>query len=349
MKVLKQDLRSGFFHVQVTHSEDLWYLSQFVEPGDTVMGKSERKVKVANDKVIKKTYTLAVIVERCELVDQQLRVLGKVVSEHDDIAKGSYQTIEVELHSLIKIEKIKVSQYALAKLDEAKENQQSVVLLLVFDREEACFGLLSNTGVQVLDSVAGDVEKKQFKTAAKDGSFYLGLLKFLQEYEQRFHPSVIILASPAFFKEDLLKVVQRESPELAKKCRLATCNNPGAAGLQEVLKRDELKSVLEQERFVQESLLMDEVLQEIATVGKATYGLKQVAAAVDAGAVRVLLVAESLVKDAREDGWYFKLDKLMRSVVDMKGRLVLLHDKYDAGKKLVGLSGIAALLRFKIE
>ncbi|MEK6812808.1 MAG: mRNA surveillance protein pelota [Nanoarchaeota archaeon] len=348
MKILKKDLKNSILHVQITTPEDLWYLSQIIEPWDHVTGKTERKLKIASDKVIKKTLTVTIEVERVEFSQStnQLRILGKVISEHEDIPKGSYHTLEVEQHAIIKIQKKNLSQYTLLKLEDAEKSGKTNILMVVFDREEATFALLKDTGLQMLDSLTGEVEKKQFKTGTKEGAFYDQVLQRLQEYDARFKPSAIIIASPAFFKEDLLARMKKETTVPAAKVHLATCSHTGPAGIQEVLKRDELQKVLQEERMYQETQAMEEFLKELATGKKATYGLQEVQQAVNAGAVRKLLVAESLIQEMRSTGTYDRLDKLIRQVSETGGKIIILSKGNDPEKKLMGLTGIAAVLRF---
>ncbi len=294
--------------------------------------------------------TATIEVERVEFSSStnQLRILGKVISEHEDIPKGSYHTLEVDQHAIIKIQKHHLSQYILLKLEESEKSGAANILLLAFDREEATFALLKNTGLQILDSISGEVEKKQFKTSVKEGAFYDLLVKHLHEYDARFNPSVIVIASPAFFKEDLLAKVKDGHPELASKSHLAACNNTGTAGIQEVLKREELQKILHEERIYQESQAMEEFLKELATGNKAAYGFQEVKQAVEAGAVRKLLVSDSLIQEMRNNHTYGKLDSLMRLAIEMGGEILIISKEQDAGKKLSGLTGIAALLRFSI-
>ncbi|MDO8628766.1 MAG: hypothetical protein Q7R56_03355, partial [Nanoarchaeota archaeon] len=162
MKVLKVDKKQGFLHVQVDCLEDLWYLSLIVESGDVIAGKSERKVKLDNGEVFKRSFFPSLVVDRVEYNPQQLRVLGKVVSEHDDVPKGSFHTLDVALHDTIKITKKQLSQFVLLKLEESQSSQVPV-LLVACDREDVGFGLLKSSGLEFLDAFSGDVEKKQFK------------------------------------------------------------------------------------------------------------------------------------------------------------------------------------------
>ena len=69
MKTMHKDLKKGVFKIQVENREDLWYLSQVIDPGDRVRGKTIRKIKLGEDgdrnvKVIKKKIFLELMVEK---------------------------------------------------------------------------------------------------------------------------------------------------------------------------------------------------------------------------------------------------------------------------------------------
>ncbi|MEK6904231.1 MAG: mRNA surveillance protein pelota [Nanoarchaeota archaeon] len=350
MKLLKKDLKHNFLHIQVTNPEDLWYLSQIIEKNDLLTGRTERKVKAGSGDITKKTCTMTIQVEKIEFSSSanQLRVSGKVCSEHEDISKGSYHTIDIEIHSVIKIEKSSFSEYINIKLDEACKASRSEILILVMDRREAAFALLRDSGLTYLDEFQGEVEEKRFKAKFKEGSFYDNLVSRLKEYSARFSPTSIIIASPAFFKDDLYGEIGKKASELKKKINLASCNSTGRNGVNEVLKRDEVKKVLENERIYQETAAVEEFLAEVSKGNLAVYGLKEVEEAANFGAVKTILISEELVKEKREKGTYHQIDNIMKQVSSTKGKIMIISPEHEAGKKLLGLTGIGALLRFKI-
>ena len=71
MKVIFQDIKKGEIKIQVTSLEDLWYLSNIIDSGDEVSGRTFRKIKIGDDsdknvKVVKKPVSLSIIVEKVE-------------------------------------------------------------------------------------------------------------------------------------------------------------------------------------------------------------------------------------------------------------------------------------------
>ena len=191
----------------------------------------------------------------------------------------------------------------------------------------------------------GDVEKKRVQTKVKN-PFYELIVKQLEEYVERYKIDVVILASPAFWKEELLKVLKNES--LKKKIVQATCSSADERAIDEVLKRDEVKSALSRERTLREMNLVEELLGAIAKKSAVAYGMKNVKDAADAGAIATLMVTDSLIQKLRADDKFAPLDFLMRVVDTHNGTVVIVSGTHEGGRKLDGLGGVAALLRYRM-
>ena len=138
-------------------------------------------------------------------------------------------------------------------------------------------------------------------------------------------------------------------PEVAKKVTLAACNAMGKAGINEVLKRNEVKEVLKQDRTSKEINLVERLLAEISKDGLCAYGLREVKSACEAGAVNILLITDSLISRVREKEAYDQVDSLMKSVDSSKGDILIISSDHEGGKKLDSLGGIGAILRYKIN
>ena len=350
MDILKSDFRKGIVKLRVNDLDDLWYLSHIIDAGDLVKGKTTRKIKIGdgeNAKTVKKTITLKVEVEKVEFhkFSDVLRVSGKVRSGPEDIPQGSYHTISLEEKSEFVLEKTKWLKYQKDKLTEASEKKHHF-LICVFDREEAVFALSKMYGYDVLLKLEGDVARKRKKVTVKK-DFYDEIIKLLKDYEKRYSPASIIVASPAFFKDDLMKKITDK--DFKKKIVLSTCGSVSENAIDEVLKRPELQEALKKSRTRTEELLVEELLSEIHKEGLAVYGFEEVKKAIEAGAVIKLLVGDFMIQKLRQEDDYEKLDLLMKQVDNMKGEIFIISDEHAGGKKLKGLGGIGALLRYKLE
>ncbi|MFH1133182.1 MAG: mRNA surveillance protein pelota [Nanoarchaeota archaeon] len=347
MQIVHKDLKHGEVKVRIESADDLWYLSQVIMPADLVKGSTIRKIKIGGGEersaqIIKKRVFLAVMAEKVEFTGQSLRVLGQISEGTDDIPKGSYHSFGLEEGDIITIVKEEWLRVQLEKLDEACQQRGGKVLILVFDRESAIFGMLKRSGYEILTSLEGDVEKKAMEQHAK--GFYDELWKMLEAYNQRFKPEHIILASPGFWKEEFLKVIGKTELPIVQ----ATVSSATENAFSELLKRDELKAVLEDERIAQDTKMVEALFSEIAKDAKASYGLSQVKMAAEAGAVEMLLLTDGLLLKSRDDGKDKELDWLMRQVERCRGRVHIIYSEHEPGRKLDGLGGIAAMLRYKI-
>ena len=220
------------------------------------------------------------------------------------------------------------------------------ILICTLDRENVSFALLKKQGYKLLSELAGDVSKK-IDAQTKESNFYSQIIKQLQDYVDRYKIKNIILASPAFWKEDLLKQIKDD--ELKQKITLATCNAVGREAINEVLKRPEVKNVLSKERTTRELKLIELLLNEISKNNLAAYGFEQTKQAINFGAVSEMLISTNFIHEKRQLNMFSEIDKIMKTVESMKGKIHIINSKNQAGKKLDGLGGIAAILRYKIS
>ncbi len=353
MKQLYLDLKKGTAKLKIEDLDDLWYLSQIIDIGDLVKGKTIRKIKIGKEAdrkqaVAKKTIFLKIKIEKIEFskTSNTLRALGIITEGPEDIQKGEHHTFNLEPNTIFTLIKERWLKYQVDRLKEASQEKPSKILIVVMDREEANFALLKKYGYDLLTNIQGKVMKKAMEER-KEGNFYQDIIQKIEEYVKRYNIVKVILASPAFWKEDLTKELKDE--ELKKKILLATCNATGKNGIDEVLKRPEVKAALHEDRIAKEMSLVEELLTEISKNNMAVYGLKDTENAVNAGAVKDLLITESLIQKSREANNYEKIDNLMKIVDSMKGTINIISSDHEGGKKLNGLGGIGAILRYKLN
>jgi len=352
MKIVHQNLRKGELKIKLENLDDLWYLSQIIDRGDFVRGKTLRKIKVGEAErkqaVEKRAVTLAIEVEKVEFhkTSNILRLLGKITEAPEDVPIGSHHTFNLEINSVILIIKEKWLNYQLEKIREASITKIPKILICILDRENVLFAKLERYGYKLLSEFEGEVAKKDVETKGI-GSFYSEIIKKLKEYDDRYNFDSIIIASPAFWKEELLKELKDE--DLKKKIVQATCSSADENAIKEVIKRPEVEQVLKQERYAKETKLVEELLVQIAKDKLAAYGIKEIELAAQAGAVDKLLVTDKLIQKHRQEDSYEKLDSIMRLVEQMKGSVTIITSEHEGGKKLDGLGGIGAILRYRIS
>lgn len=343
MKILKKELKYGKVVVQAQNLDDLWYLSQTVLKGDTAIGKTTRKVRLGSaEEAAKKTYTLSIAVEDVKFEAQALRISGTTTEPNEDIPKGAHHTITIEAGDVLTVIKERWQKYQLDRLQQATQEQLKA-LVVVFDRESCILAGLKSRGYDVITELKGKVRKKDYGTSTA-ANFYKEIITAAKDYDERNKPDKIVLASPAFWKEELLNELKSDpkADSLKKKIVLATCSSVSENAIDEVLKRPEMDTVLASAMAAKEMKLVDEAMTEIARDGKVAYGTKEVENAVAAAAVEKLLITDTTIYKNKSS------EQLMKKAEDNGGKVFIINSENAAGQKLDALGGMAAILRYKI-
>lgn len=353
MKLIHSDFKKGEVKIKIENLDDLWYLNHVIEANDLVKGKTLRKIKIGQEgqrkqKITKKSVFLRILVEKVEFskTSNILRVSGIVKEGPEDVPLDSHHTFNIEENTIIAITKQHWLKFQIDKLKEASKETKSKILICVHDREEVYFALMKKYGYQMLSNIKGNVAKKADEQKIESG-FYREIIKQLQEYDERYELNKLIIASPAFWKEDLMKELSDET--LKSKIILATCSSVGENAINEVLRRPETEEALKQDRISKEFKIVEELFAEISKSNLASYGLKETKNAAEAGAVKTLLITDQFIQKMREQNKYREIEEIMKKVDNAKGDIIIVSSEHEAGKKLNGLGGIAAILRYKIN
>jgi protein pelota len=355
MKIHRKDYRKGFVKLEIQNLDDLWYISTIIDEGDRVSAKTERKIKLGGDdqrntKIVKKKVWLTLIVEKIQFskTTNDLRISGKIAEGKDEIAAGDYHTIACNEKDVLELDKGKKGflKYQQEKIEEAVKNKSSQILVCALDRGEATFALLKKYGYELLSTVTGSVEKKDYDDKTKS-TFFQDTAEQLSEYVKRHSITTVIIGSVAFWKDNLQKELKKQS--VNAKMIYTTCSAAGENGITEIMSNDDIKAALQNERFSVEMALVNDVLQRISKQGHVAYGLKEVQHAADLGAIETLLVSDEYIRTMREQEKYQQLDSIMRTTDQANGNITIVSSEHEGGEQLNGLGGIAALLRFSIQ
>jgi len=344
MRVLKMNLRGdeGEIALLPESLDDLWHLQHLIARGDLVFALTHRKVpaiadKARPEKMERKTVRLGVKVEDIEfhMYSNWLRLHGIIKSGMD---VGAYHTLNIEVGTDLSILKYHWRPDLLARIDEAvAESLRPRVVIALVEEGEATIGVLRQFGVQM----AAEIRQGSGKGSGEDtrAGFLRNVAEAIDNTARE--NAEVILAGPGFTKEDLKKVIDSSLPDLAKRIAMDDTSSIGRSGFQEVLRRGAVKSVLESSRIAREAKLIEDLFREIATNGKAAYGIKEVETAQNYGAIEKLLVLDELARRG-------KVDEIMREVGNARGKVVIFSSEFEPGDRLRSLGGVAALLRFKI-
>jgi protein pelota len=346
MRVLKKELRfnEGEISLVAESLDDLWHLKYIIEPGDIVYAFTKRRIEGATDKLRpekadKKTVRLGIKVEKVEFhrFANRLRIHGIIA---DGIDAGAYHTLNIEEGTNLSIVKRwKNDQFERIKEAEIASKRPRVIIATI-EEGEACIGMVRQFGIEESSCLRQSLGKGEGNRRNEFFGELASQLKWASEKVE-----AVILAGPGFTKEDFLEFLKARDAELAKKIVLEDTSSIGVSGFQEVLRRGAVDRIMQESRIGRESNLIEELMKEISTNGKAAYGMADVKNAQGFGAIETLMITDELLRTSRESN---SIDYFLKEVEQSQGKIVVFSTEFEPGKKLESLGGIAALLRFKV-
>jgi protein pelota len=342
MEIVKSDLKKGFVTVRINVNDDLWYLENLIEAEDLVKSRTLRSIFLHREdreiKTEKKPMMLKIKVEKIDFDKfvSKLRLTGKIVEGPEDVQLGSYHTIEVGLGTVLTIYKKEWKKYQLERLKKAQVVIPNV-LISVVDSDQATFGLLKRSGVEIVSELRNP---HSIHEEEKLTEFYKKIASEIKRLSK--NVDKIILAGPGFTKEHVKEIIQVSYPELSKKLITDTTTSATKAGINEILKKGTLDKVIRESEILKES----EIIQEFFTHlkkddGLVVYGLEQIKDADNAGAVKILLISDENIR--REE-----IDQLARRVEQKKGQVEIISKTHELGEQFHRMGGLGAILRFRI-
>ena len=327
------DLKHNLAKITPESQEDLEILEEAITSGSFVTAKSPRSIKIKREgelvraKTGRKEVLMKLQVEKVEL-KERLRLTGKIVEAPEDVEKG-YHTIEVEPDKFLKVEKI-WKGWEIDRI-KAAERKSEPVLVCMLDESEADFYLLKER-YKFLLHIDSEVSGKRYDTKKADEKqkeYFSKILEILKSKQT----NKIIIAGPAFAKDNVLKFVNEREKPLLEKLIIESTFQTGEIGLQELLQKGLIEKLTKISRVTEETNAVESLLEAIGSNGKAVYGDK-VKAALESGLVRLILVSDKKIKEYEE----------VLNLADRKVKIMVVSSQHSAGEKLLGLGGIAGLL-----
>jgi len=290
-------------------------------------------------KVGKRPMVLKIDVEKIEFkdYDYKLRLLGKIIEGPDDVPLGSYHTIEIDVGDVLTIVKEKWEKYHLEKIRKAQKRIPKI-LLSVVDNNEATFGVLDGTGVNIVSSLRNpySIQHEEEKTP----EFYKSIAKEIRNLSE--DSKKVILAGPGFAKEHVQKIIKDNYSELNKKIITDSTSSATRSGINELLKRGNLEKIIQENEALRETKLVNEFFSHLKKEDHlAVYGLEELKKADEMGAVEIVLVSD---KKIRNQG----IEKLLNSIESKGGKIEIISTSHETGEQFDRMGGLGAILRFKL-
>lgn len=353
MRIVHQDSKKGVIELLPETLDDLWHLSHLIEQGDLLSARTTRRIqdttgeRLRSDRGIKKTFFMGIRVESIKFhrYTGKLRATGVIEKGPEDLVPlGSHHTLDLKLKSPVRIQKEKWSRWHRKRIkDSVEASKIPRALVVVIEDDNADIGILRQFGVEYYGPIIGGISGKRMIQKNREQiikKFYDEIIETITTFEGI---EGIVIAGPGFGKNDFYQYWEQKNPDLTKKAILESTGAGGRAGIREVLQKGILEDMVTEGRIAQEMRAMVNVLQEIGKSSNlVTYGKKEVQNAALAGAVKMLLVIDKLVRE--ED-----VEEIMNTTDNLGGKVMVISSEHDGGKQLSSLGGIAALLRYGLR
>ncbi len=340
MHIITKDVRRGLVTVRAETPDDLWTLKGVIEPGDTVRGSTERKIRLGSGReekatVVRKRVTLTLTVEKVEYTGSTLRILGTITDGPDEVPRGEHHTLVLTPHAQLTIIK-DWPDYLLRRLSAARQEQPLLVLL--FDREEARLFSVTRRGVEEMLRLKGVVAKKDEPRQAGTNFYKTLVAELAQRVDEK---TRIIAGAPAFWREYLAA----ELPgELRQRTVFTTISSVERTAIRELLARPEVEKLIAEHTALQELALVEQALTALAKEQLA-YGYDEVKTAIREGNAAELIVTEGFLAHARSTGRSDEVEAILRECEGVKGRVHVLTSS-EACEKIDALGGIVVVRRW---
>jgi len=341
MKVLELDLKKGLGVLLIETYEDLWHLTNIIEPGDLVEALTPRHVFIEREgkkvKSEKRLMMLKLRVEKVEYHEQlnKLRVLGTIVEGPENVRLGAYHTIELSPGMKVRIEK-EWKFHHLERLRRAKLKSVPVALVVV-DETRATFAMVKGEKVEIIKEIDNPYSLQDEKQEV----FHKSIATEIEKLKDSV--AYIVIAGPGFTKEHVVKILLERQKELREKVIPAFASSATISGINELLKSGILQKVKSNLEISREIGLIQKLFMQIHKGSKkVTYGLESCRKAAEIGAIEVLLVSDKLIKN--ED-----IEELAKKVEKSGGKVQIISSSHDLGNQFFKFCGIAAFLRFSVE
>lgn len=352
MRIVHQDTKRGIIELIPETLDDLWHLSHIIEPGDLISSRTTRRIqdstgeRLRSDRGIKKTFFMGIMVENISFHKYTGKLRATGIIEHgpeDLVPLGSHHTLDLKLNNSIKITKEKWSRWAIKRLKNAVDSSKKPSAIIVaIEDDVADLGIIKQYGIDYYGPIIGGISGKRIiqKDRGKSiSNFYDEVARTLNGFEDI---QGIVIAGPGFTKGDFYDFLSQKYPDIARISSVESTGTGGRVGIQEVLKKGTIEKMATEGRIAQEMRLMSKFLEEIGkSSNMVVYGKREVEEAAYAGAAENLLVLDKLVRQE-------EIEKIMDSVDNMGGKIMVISSEHDGGKQLKALGGIAALLRYSI-
>jgi peptide chain release factor subunit 1 len=312
-------------------------------------------------KNIKSTTTRNNVIDALEKIIRYLKSLKKTPDNGLAIFAGNISKVEgqsdLRLWDIEPIQPLKIRMYRCDKefvLEPLREMLEvsEVFGLLVMDRKEATIGLLEGKRIEVLQKMTSGIPSKIRAGGQSSQRFHRITEGLTKEFYKRIAEEMkkiffemkklkgIIVGGPIPTKDEFLDGNYLISNLQEKVIGRVDIGGSDESGLKELVEKS--KDLLSNQEIVYEKNLLTKFFEILGNKpGLAIYKLEDIKKALEYGAVDTLVISKGFDKEIAKE--LIGLSKIIDSKVE------IVSYETEEGEQFLNLSGVGALLRFKVN
>jgi protein pelota len=270
---------------------------------------------------------------------KHVRVTGPIVEGPFDV--GRHHTLDLAEGDEVSVLKPNLTAGERAILDEGLAGaDEPTILVAAVDWGDSSIVRMRGRAIEPVADLRRTIAGKRYAggQGEKDRATYVGEIL---EVLRREGPgaTALVIAGPGFLKEELARRLTEDEPSLAKKSRVFPTAESGRVGIDELLRSGKASEALRGNVAAEETEVVERLVRSMAGGLRAAVGPREVGEAMEAGAVETLLVSDSMLTEPEVAP---TLDRARSARV----KVLVVREEGDAGKRLVALGRIAAILRY---
>ena len=347
MKVVFKDLKHGEVKLVAENLDDIWHLYNIVEEGDLVRAMTfrtdeQKDDKIRSKKAEKKRMKLGILVSEIKFHEfsDRLRIHGTIVEGPQDL--GSFHTLNITADNMdaLSIVKKEWRHYQIKRIDEAVQQRNEPILVFVsLDEDTATVAVLRQSGVQWITDIDSKRSGKMYESKDTQNDYFGEIISVVKT--NKTPDSTLVVVGPGFTKEHFVKYGRDTEKDVFNKCVVHGTGTAEMNGINEAIKTGVVEQITKENRVAFETGLVEKLFEEIKKDGLAAYGEREVENALINGAVERLLITDVVVRTQ-------KGEVLLRLAKQNNSDFTIINTMHESGKRIDGIGGIGALLRFKI-
>lgn len=339
-------------------SDDFWHLYNIIYKNDEVYAYTTREIKVDEKYGRPKRgeripVFLGVKVENVnwDRLLGRLRVHGTICEAPETVPTGAHHTLNITLNTPITIVKKDWPKHQLERLEKASKTSEKPIIIVSIDDEGYAIATTAQYGIEekVEERVKLPGKLEADKRSAATNEYFRKTLNSLRQIWTATRSPITIIGV-GFIKNDFARFLENEAADIARSVTdIKSVNSGGIAGIYEALRSGVLLKTMKKLRIAEETEVIEEILKRLGKAeANVTYGLDEVEKAADLGAIEKLALADIILREY-DDEKRLLIEEIMTIVEQKGGTIIVISTEHEAGKKLLALGGIAALLRFSIH